>query len=143
MGQPQLRSTEYVRSRADTSNSNCFKTSGSTGKHKEVVHTTGRYLLGVPFTVTVKYAPMADVGWIASHTYNIIYELLANGVSQLSSSPHPYIRTSHTFEASGTINTLIASHVRSSFSSNPYLLAAFHVVSCGPDGTSRYLRQMG
>jgi acetyl-CoA synthetase len=63
-------------------------TSGTTGKPKGVVHTTGGYLLGVH--VTTKwifdlkeedvYWCTADVGWITGHSY-IVYGPLSNGAT--------------------------------------------------------------
>ena len=65
-------------------------TSGTTGKPKGIMHTTGGYQ--VFSYVTSKYVfdlndedvywCTADVGWITGHTY-VIYGILQNGVSQL------------------------------------------------------------
>ncbi|MFQ5589067.1 MAG: acetate--CoA ligase [Nitrospiria bacterium] len=65
-------------------------TSGTTGKPKGVVHTTGGYLLGA--TVTSKwifdlkeedtYWCTADIGWVTGHSY-IIYGILSNGATTL------------------------------------------------------------
>jgi acetyl-CoA synthetase len=63
-------------------------TSGTTGKPKGVVHTTGGYLLGTSLThkwiFDLKeediYWCTADVGWVTGHSY-IIYGPLANGAS--------------------------------------------------------------
>ena len=65
-------------------------TSGTTGKPKGVVHTTGGYLLGA--TVTSKwvfdlkeedtYWCTADIGWVTGHSY-IIYGILSNGATSL------------------------------------------------------------
>ncbi len=65
-------------------------TSGTTGKPKGVVHTTGGYLLGANFTTRVVFDPKpsdiywctADIGWITGHTY-IVYGPLSNGMTQL------------------------------------------------------------
>ncbi|KAJ7849751.1 hypothetical protein B0H13DRAFT_2402200 [Mycena leptocephala] len=65
-------------------------TSGSTGKPKGVVHTTGGYLLCASLSIKYvfdvhpgdRFACIADVGWIARHTY-ITYGPLLNGVSTL------------------------------------------------------------
>ncbi len=61
-------------------------TSGTTGKPKGIVHSTGGYLVGA--TVTAKavldlkaddiYWCTADVGWITGHSY-VVYGILANG----------------------------------------------------------------
>ncbi|GAB6155277.1 acetate--CoA ligase [Desulfosporosinus burensis] len=65
-------------------------TSGTTGKPKGVVHTTGGYMVGVSTThdwiFDLKeddvYWCTADVGWITGHSY-IIYGPLANGATVL------------------------------------------------------------
>jgi acetyl-CoA synthetase len=63
-------------------------TSGTTGKPKGIVHTTGGYLVGV--TMTTKYVfdlkdedvfwCTADVGWVTGHSY-LVYGPLANGAT--------------------------------------------------------------
>ncbi len=63
-------------------------TSGTTGKPKGIVHTTGGYLAGV--AATTKYVfdlreedvywCTADVGWVTGHSY-IVYGPLANGAT--------------------------------------------------------------
>lgn len=63
-------------------------TSGTTGKPKGVVHTTGGYMVGT--FITTKwifdlkdedvYWCTADVGWVTGHSY-IIYGPLANGAT--------------------------------------------------------------
>ena len=63
-------------------------TSGTTGKPKGIVHTTGGYLTGV--TATTKYVfdlrdddvfwCTADVGWVTGHSY-VVYGPLANGAT--------------------------------------------------------------
>ncbi|WP_206812306.1 acetate--CoA ligase [Paradesulfitobacterium ferrireducens] len=63
-------------------------TSGTTGKPKGVVHTTGGYMVGVSTThewiFDLKeedvYWCTADVGWITGHSY-IVYGPLANGAT--------------------------------------------------------------
>lgn len=65
-------------------------TSGTTGKPKGVVHTTGGYLVGVSTThewifdlrEEDVYWCTADVGWVTGHSY-IVYGPLANGASVL------------------------------------------------------------
>jgi len=66
-------------------------TSGTTGKPKGILHTTGGYLTGTSFThktvfdlksETDVYWCTADVGWITGHSY-VIYGPLANGVTQV------------------------------------------------------------
>jgi acetyl-CoA synthetase len=63
-------------------------TSGTTGKPKGIVHTTGGYLVGV--TMSTKYVfdlkdddvfwCTADVGWVTGHSY-LVYGPLANGAT--------------------------------------------------------------
>jgi acetyl-CoA synthetase len=76
-------------------------TSGTTGKPKGILHTTGGYLTQVAYThrnvfdlhpETDVFWCTADVGWVTGHSY-IVYGPLANGVSQVMyegtpDSPH-------------------------------------------------------
>jgi acetyl-CoA synthetase len=63
-------------------------TSGTTGKPKGIVHTTGGYLTGAAattkYTFDLKeedvYWCTADIGWVTGHTY-LVYGPLANGVT--------------------------------------------------------------
>jgi len=63
-------------------------TSGTTGKPKGVIHSTGGYLLGAMMTArwvfdlkeTDTYWCTADIGWVTGHSY-ILYGILANGVT--------------------------------------------------------------
>ena len=63
-------------------------TSGTTGKPKGIVHTTGGYLTGVYATTRLVfdmrdedvYWCTADVGWITGHSY-VVYGPLANGAT--------------------------------------------------------------
>ncbi len=65
-------------------------TSGTTGKPKGIVHTTGGYMVGT--TMTTKrvfdiqpsdiYWCTADVGWVTGHSY-VVYGPLSNGMTQL------------------------------------------------------------
>ena len=66
-------------------------TSGTTGKPKGILHTTGGYLTGASYTHrtvfdlksdTDVYWCTADVGWITGHSY-VVYGPLANGVTQV------------------------------------------------------------
>ena len=66
-------------------------TSGTTGKPKGIVHTTGGYLTGVSSThhniFDVKpdtdiYWCAADIGWVTGHSY-IVYGPLANGCTSI------------------------------------------------------------
>ena len=63
-------------------------TSGTTGKPKGVVHTTGGYLLGAHLTTKVVFDLRetdifwctADVGWVTGHSY-VVYGPLSNGAT--------------------------------------------------------------
>ncbi len=65
-------------------------TSGTTGKPKGIIHTTGGYMVGVTTTTRrvfdIKssdvYWCTADVGWITGHSY-VVYGPLSNGMTQL------------------------------------------------------------
>ena len=66
-------------------------TSGTTGKPKGILHTTGGYLTGASYShrtvfdlksATDVYWCTADVGWITGHSY-VVYGPLANGVTQV------------------------------------------------------------
>ncbi|MAY98509.1 MAG: acetate--CoA ligase [Nocardioides sp.] len=65
-------------------------TSGTTGKPKGILHTTGGYLVGASYThwavFDLKdddvYWCTADIGWVTGHSY-IVYGPLANGVTQV------------------------------------------------------------
>ena len=65
-------------------------TSGTTGKPKGVVHTTGGYLTGVVTTTNLVfdikddsvYWCAADIGWVTGHSY-IVYGPLGNGVTSV------------------------------------------------------------
>ena len=65
-------------------------TSGTTGKPKGIMHTTGGYLTQVAFTHkyvfdlhedTDVFWCTADIGWVTGHSY-IVYGPLANGATQ-------------------------------------------------------------
>ncbi|HEX6150981.1 acetate--CoA ligase [Nocardioides sp.] len=76
-------------------------TSGTTGKPKGILHTTGGYLVGTSYThwsvfdlkpETDVFWCTADVGWVTGHSY-IVYGPLANGATQVMyegtpDSPH-------------------------------------------------------
>jgi acetyl-CoA synthetase len=76
-------------------------TSGTTGKPKGILHTTGGYLVGTSWThwavfdlkpETDVYWCTADVGWVTGHSY-MVYGPLANGATQVMyegtpDSPH-------------------------------------------------------
>lgn len=77
-------------------------TSGTTGKPKGILHTSGGYLTQAAFTNKVVhdlhpesdvYWCTADIGWITGHTY-VTYGPLANGATQViyegtPDTPHP------------------------------------------------------
>ncbi|GAA4373422.1 acetate--CoA ligase [Agromyces bauzanensis] len=77
-------------------------TSGTTGKPKGILHTTGGYLTQVAFTHKAVfdlhperdvYWCTADVGWITGHSY-VVYGPLANAATQVlyegtPDTPHP------------------------------------------------------
>jgi acetyl-CoA synthetase len=77
-------------------------TSGTTGKPKGVLHTSGGYLTQVAFThkyvfdlhpETDVYWCTADVGWVTGHSY-VVYGPLANAATQVlyegtPDTPHP------------------------------------------------------
>ena len=76
-------------------------TSGTTGKPKGILHTTGGYLVGTSYThwavfdlkpETDVFWCTADVGWVTGHSY-MVYGPLANGTTQVMyegtpDSPH-------------------------------------------------------
>ena len=65
-------------------------TSGTTGKPKGILHTTGGYLLGAHLTTKYVfdlrdgdvYWCTADVGWVTGHSY-VVYGPLSNGATTL------------------------------------------------------------
>jgi acetyl-CoA synthetase len=66
-------------------------TSGTTGKPKGILHTTGGYLVGCAYTHwavfdlkpdTDIYWTAADIGWVTGHSY-IVYGPLANGTTSV------------------------------------------------------------
>lgn len=65
-------------------------TSGTTGKPKGIIHTTGGYMTGVTTTMKLVFDLQeddvfwctADVGWVTGHSY-IVYGPMANGVTQI------------------------------------------------------------
>jgi acetyl-CoA synthetase len=66
-------------------------TSGTTGKPKGILHTTGGYLVGSSYThwavfdlkpETDVYWCTADIGWVTGHSY-IVYGPMANGATQV------------------------------------------------------------
>ncbi len=66
-------------------------TSGTTGKPKGILHTTGGYLVGTSYTQwavfdlkadTDVYWTAADIGWVTGHSY-IVYGALANATTSV------------------------------------------------------------
>jgi len=65
-------------------------TSGTTGKAKGIIHTTGGYMVGVHNTFKWVfdrkpediYFCTADIGWITGHSY-VVYGPMSNGVTQI------------------------------------------------------------
>jgi len=65
-------------------------TSGTTGKPKGILHTTGGYMVGVHLTARFvfdlkdedTYWCTADIGWVTGHSY-IVYGPLANGATSV------------------------------------------------------------
>lgn len=66
-------------------------TSGTTGKPKGILHTTGGYMVGVSYTHwavfdlkadTDVFWTAADIGWVTGHSY-IVYGPLANGTTSV------------------------------------------------------------
>jgi acetyl-CoA synthetase len=65
-------------------------TSGTTGKPKGILHTTGGYLTGVTYTSQLVFDLKdedvfwctADIGWVTGHSY-VVYGPLANGATVL------------------------------------------------------------
>ena len=65
-------------------------TSGTTGKPKGLLHTTGGYLVGISTTARYVfdlkdediYWCAADIGWVTGHSY-IVYGPLANGATSV------------------------------------------------------------
>ncbi len=88
-------------------------TSGTTGKPKGLVHTTGGYGVGTYYTSKLVfdlreddvYWCSADIGWVTGHSY-VIYGILQNGVTTLmyEGAPNSRRRT-----ASGRSSTTIRS----------------------------------
>ena len=71
-------------------------TSGTTGKPKGVLHTTGGYMVQTYYTAKIVfdlheddiYWCTADIGWITGHSY-IVYGILQNGVTSLITEGAP------------------------------------------------------
>ena len=57
-------------------------TSGTTGKPKGILHTSGGYLTQASYTHNYVFDIKPDIGWITGHTY-IVYGPLSNGATQV------------------------------------------------------------
>jgi acetyl-CoA synthetase len=101
-------------------------TSGTTGKPKGIVHSSGGYLVGVSTTsrwiFDLKpddiYWCTADIGWITGHSY-VVYGLLSNGATSLiyeGAPMHPH---------SGRIWEIIDKHQVSILYTAPTAIRAF------------------
>ena len=101
-------------------------TSGTTGKPKGVVHSTGGYMVYTAFTTKVVFDLKeddlfwctADCGWITGHSY-IVYGPLANGAATLMYEGAP------NFPNEGRFWDLIERHKVSTFYTAPTAIRAF------------------
>ena len=101
-------------------------TSGTTGKPKGIVHTTGGYMVGAAMThkwvFDLKdedvYWCTADIGWITGHTY-IVYGPLANGATSVMYEGAP------NHPDKGRFWELVAKHKVSIFYTAPTAIRAF------------------
>jgi acetyl-CoA synthetase len=101
-------------------------TSGTTGKPKGIVHTTGGYMVGAAMThkwvFDLKdddvYWCTADIGWITGHTY-IVYGPLANGATSVMYEGAP------NHPDKGRFWELVAKHKVSIFYTAPTAIRSF------------------
>jgi acetyl-CoA synthetase len=88
-------------------------TSGTTGKPKGILHTTGGYLTQVAYTTKMVFDLRdddifwctADIGWVTGHSY-VVYGPLANGATVMM---YEGLRTIPTLIVSGTSSSGIRS----------------------------------
>ncbi len=108
-------------------------TSGTTGKPKGILHTTGGYLVGVAATHrmifdihpdTDVYWCAADIGWVTGHSY-IVYGPLANGTTSVMYEGAP------DFPDKDRLWSIVAKHGVTIFYTAPTAIRAF--MKWGPD----------
>lgn len=114
-------------------------TSGTTGKPKGIVHTTGGYLVQAALTSKWVfdlqerrpdiYWCTADIGWITGHTY-VIYGLLSNGATTLMYEGAP------DFPHKGRFWEIIDRYNVSIFYTSPTAIRAF--IQWGDDIPKKY-----
>lgn len=112
-------------------------TSGTTGKPKGIVHSTGGYMVGV--TRTAKwifdlkeddvYWCTADIGWVTGHSY-LVYGILSNGVTAVIYEGAP------TYPHAGRFWELIDKHKVSILYTAPTAIRAF--MQSGADLPKKY-----
>jgi acetyl-CoA synthetase len=112
-------------------------TSGTTGKPKGIVHTTGGYLLGAHLTCKYVfdlrgddlYWCTADIGWVTGHSY-VVYGPLSNGATSFMYEGAP------DFPDKDRFWSIIARHKVSVFYTAPTAIRAF--VRWGNDHPGRH-----
>jgi acetyl-CoA synthetase len=101
-------------------------TSGTTGKPKGVVHSTGGYLLGAHLTSKYvfdlkeedTYWCTADIGWVTGHSY-VVYGILSNGTTTVMYEGAP------NFPKADRFWSMIDQHSVSIFYTAPTAIRAF------------------